>query len=230
MKRKFTQSEVDFIKTNYQLMTCTEMAKKLNRPLTSVYTRMYAEGLKKNTYNRYSKTEDTFIKANYTTLSDEEIGKKLNRTKQAITGRRKLLRLIKTPEMIQRKMTYKKGNIPHNAHKDGTITSRTESSGIEYLHMKVPGRRKMMMLHVYLWEQEHGQIPKTHVIVFKDGNQLNCVIENLKCITRAEHLKRNKQKSLDLENIIKDNPELLKLHQVTKKLKRKINKLKKSKK
>ena len=34
----------------------------------------------------------------------------------------------------------------------------------------------------YVWEQHHGEIPKTHFVVCADGNERNCDISNLRCI------------------------------------------------
>lgn len=229
MRKYFTKEEVDYIKSNYKEMTAPELAEKLNRGVSSIYTKIYNLGLKKTSFERYSKQEDDFIKKHYANLSDKAIAQQLGRTKQGITARRKLLMLAKTEDMIQRKSTFQKGHIPHNAYPDGTITSRMDSSGIEYLYIKVPGHRKMVMLHIYLWEQQHGKVSSGHIIVFKDGNQANCTIKNLECITRNEHLERNMQSFFAINEAIKDNPELERLYNATKQLKRKIINYKKSK-
>lgn len=39
--------------------------------------------------------------------------------------------------------------------------------------------------HRYVWEQEHGEIPENKVILFKDGNTLDCRIENLFVVDRV---------------------------------------------
>lgn len=46
--------------------------------------------------------------------------------------------------------------------------------------------------HVLNWEQAHGRaLPDGHVLVFRDGNRRNTVVENLELITRAENMRRN---------------------------------------
>ena len=48
-----------------------------------------------------------------------------------------------------------------------------------------------MPLHVKIYQDAYGPIPKNHIIVFKDRNTLNVTLENLECITRQENMQRN---------------------------------------
>ena len=45
--------------------------------------------------------------------------------------------------------------------------------------------------HRYLWEQAHGTIPKGYNIIFKNGNTLNCCLENLVCVSNEELMQKN---------------------------------------
>lgn len=99
-----------------------------------------------------------------------------------------------TKEGIERTVAtrFKKGGLPHNSVgvKDGDISIRKDTSGSVYKWIRVSlGYWKMYP--VYLWEQTHGEIPPGHIVVFKDKNSLNTVIENLECITREELMLRN---------------------------------------
>lgn len=47
------------------------------------------------------------------------------------------------------------------------------------------------MYNRYLWEQHKGPIPPKHLVVFKDGNRANCVIENLELLSMADNARRN---------------------------------------
>ena len=47
-----------------------------------------------------------------------------------------------------------------------------------------------------LWENQHGKIPENHILIFLDGNRLNCSIENLKLVSRSELLILNRRKLL----------------------------------
>lgn len=88
------------------------------------------------------------------------------------------------------KTQFKKGARPVTAHAPGTIFPIKDSKGKEYLFISMEGR-SYMPYHVYLWIEVHGPVPKGCVIRFKDGNQFNCVLENLLCLTRSENMKMN---------------------------------------
>lgn len=102
-----------------------------------------------------------------------------------------------SPEMIERtKATrFKKGQLPHNAigFKDGDIVTRCyhkDRNAPPYKWIRI-GKGKWEMYHVHLWKQYNGPVPDGHIIIFKDKNTMNVVIENLECITKAENMTRN---------------------------------------
>jgi hypothetical protein len=87
---------------------------------------------------------------------------------------------------------FKKGNIPHNTRKegDGAISIRN-TKGIPYKWVRLE-MGKWRQLHTHTWEQANGQkLSKGYIIVFKDGDSMNCAIENLEMISCAENMNRN---------------------------------------
>ena len=76
---------------------------------------------------------------------------------------------------------------------------------------KLPGDRnyKRRRLHRYKWQILKGEIPAGYEIHHKDENPLNNDIDNLECITKAEHLNKHKlsisesQKQKATENLLK---------------------------
>lgn len=89
------------------------------------------------------------------------------------------------------KTQFSKGNKPHNTKKNGFISIRTDKrTGYITLYIRIK-LCKWIPYHRYLWEKKHGPVPKNHVIIFKDGNTLNCKLSNLKCITKQENMIRN---------------------------------------
>jgi hypothetical protein len=125
-------------------------------------------------------------------------------------------------EMIERtkETRFKKGMLPHNAvgFKDGDISVRhshkqRNSPPYKWIRIKL-GHWKMY--HVHIWEQENGPTPKGSVIVFKDKNTMNTIIENLECITLEENMLRN--------SIQRYPEEIKKTIQVISLITRKINK------
>jgi hypothetical protein len=86
---------------------------------------------------------------------------------------------------------FKKGNRPHQWKPIGH--ERITDEG--YLQRKVAdtgeSRRDYVNVHWLLWIEHYGEIPPGMLIVFKDRNPKNIVIENLECISRSENLRRN---------------------------------------
>ncbi|WP_302372909.1 HNH endonuclease signature motif containing protein [Enterococcus asini] len=77
------------------------------------------------------------------------------------------------------------------------IGSETVFRGV--IHIKTK-RGKWEPKHRWLWEQECGPIPDKHIVVFRDGDKNNVVIENLMLVTRHELAILNKKKMLDVPN------------------------------
>ena len=59
-----------------------------------------------------------------------------------------------------------------------------------YVYIKVSDDAKMVMKHRWVWEQAHGPIPKGYNIMFRDGNRLNCSLDNLELVSRGEAARR----------------------------------------
>lgn len=93
--------------------------------------------------------------------------------------------------------------LPYNTLRKGTVVKRksTHRKGknkgkVEwnyYINIDWRGNRKPNNLYKkYLWELHNQKdLPKGYVVVTKDGNPDNLVIENLMLISRAELLRRN---------------------------------------
>lgn len=90
---------------------------------------------------------------------------------------------------------FKKGNLPHNTKPIGY--ERLSKDG--YIEVKVrmrpsPGNNNFVTKHRLVWEKVNGPIPKGYNIQFKDGNKLNCSIDNLFLVSKAENLEMTRQK------------------------------------
>ena len=105
--------------------------------------------------------------------------------------------------MKANKTSFKKGNIPQNIKKVGSISTRKDKSGTTYMHIKNAKTNRWQMLHVYIWESKHGKIPKSHCVIFKDKNTLNTRLDNLMLISRAE-LARLNQKYSNIDKSLKE--------------------------
>lgn len=62
-----------------------------------------------------------------------------------------------------------------------------------YVEVKVRDGKKQNnfeLKHRLIWEKHNGKISKGNNIQFKDGNRLNCKIDNLYMISRAEQVSK----------------------------------------
>lgn len=91
------------------------------------------------------------------------------------------------------KTSFKTGLVPHNIQEIGKIVKRKDNKGRMYARIKVAEPNVWQMLHVYLWEQHHGAIPKGFCVIFKDKNTENISLENLMLVSRNELVRLNQK-------------------------------------
>lgn len=176
--------------------------------------------LAKQVQIRWCKEDIQYLIDNYQTKGDKELAidlNKLKRTFRVINGK-KVYRIFKKKH-IEKKMNLlglkrsideynaiRKRNIQtglthawskdknvytlgiKEVAKDGTIRA-WKHYGRMLKHIKVDGTFKHY--HRFLWEQAFGPVPKGYNVIFKDGDSMNCVLENLECITDREIQLRN---------------------------------------
>lgn len=203
-KTTFTPEEDKFISENYLKMPIKTLGAAIGRSFTGVMGRLEAMGLEIPKEIREERKYRGMYRKGSTPANK---GKK----QTEYMSSEQIARTAKT--------RFKKGNIPNNTLYDGAISIRLDHIGRygmrarPYYWIRIsPG--KWQMLHYYLWEQQHGKVPTSYCLWFIDGNSMNCTLENIECISRAENLARNQIASKKL-------PEEL---QKTKKLLNKLNK------
>jgi hypothetical protein len=196
----------------------------------------------------FTPEEDEIIKQNYLDLPVKRIGQMIGRSFTGITSRLNQLGLIipdnlkaerkakgmfrkgqeppnkgkkMSPELYEKvKHTFfQKNHIPSNALPEGSEVERKDKSGRSYWMIKIPGNRKLIHKHVWIWQTQYGKVPKSHNIIFKNGNSLDCRLENLECISDGQLLKRNSMYNYP--------EELVRAIQLKSAIKRKINRLNK---
>ena len=109
---------------------------------------------------------------------------------------------------------FKRGNKPHNTKPVGTINVRADTQGRLYQYIKIKDCQ-WELLQRHVWTQANGEIPPGSVVIFLDGNYLNCELNNLQVISRRENMARN--------TIQRYPAELQEVMKLTSKLKRKTN-------
>ena len=91
---------------------------------------------------------------------------------------------------------FKKGNTPRNHKPVGTIIIRADG----YSQTKIAEPNKWQLTHHLTWEKAGNEPPKhPQVLRFKDGNQLNCTIENLELSSKVEMMAKNSVQTLPKE-------------------------------
>lgn len=96
---------------------------------------------------------------------------------------------IKKGEHRSEETQFKKGQQPHNHKPVGSITSRkNHHRGNYYYYIKVAEPNKWELLHRWMWEQVHGEIPKGYNIIFKNNNPEDCTIDNLAIVSKQQHI------------------------------------------
>ena len=155
-------------------------------------------------------SELRFVEANYMQMTDAEIAEKLDRTPKSVEGFRMRNGLVK-PKLWAyykkghrpwnkgkryiaggraKETQFKDGHLPHNTKHDYAISLRKDKSGRTYKYIRLaPG--KWIPLHRHIWKTVNGEIPPGKIIVFKNSDTMDCRIENLEMISRAENVRRN---------------------------------------
>jgi hypothetical protein len=85
--------------------------------------------------------------------------------------------------------SFKKGQKPRNMKPVGS--TRIGADGFVEVKVKGEGQRKWLHAHRVLWVDHFGEIPKGHVVSFKDGDKRNISIDNLELISRAQLMREN---------------------------------------
>lgn len=111
-----------------------------------------------------------------------------------------------SPETVEkvRQTAFKKGNRPPNEMPVGTEIVNKYSDGYRIRKVSMKGRQneRWKFVHRLVWEEHNGPIPEGGCIVFRDGDKMNCDIENLALLTHGELSVMNKR------GYFSDNPEV----------------------
>lgn len=210
-KYHFTDEMIEEIKELYPNTLAEDLAKRYKCSVSAIYNQAQKLGLKK--------TKEFVADTSRKHSSRPDHGGRKTRFKKGQTPPNKGKKQTEymSGEAIKRtKATrFKKGNIPHNHKPIGH--ERITKDG--YVEVKVRDGKKQKnfeLKHRLVWEQHNGPIPESHNIQFKDGNKLNCKIENLYMISRADQV--------STENSYHRYPnELKKAIRLTNKLNKQIN-------
>ncbi len=203
VRKIWTDKETETMSECYADTPTPTLAEWFDRSILSVYQKAALMGLNKSEAFIKSEASGRWSAANYNQKGKAHQFKK----GQTPPNKGKKQNEYMTAEAIERSANtrYKKGNMPHNsyAQESGVIVERKDKRGVAYKMIKL-AHAKWLHLHVHLWQQANGIVPKGMLVVFKDGNTMNCTLENLELIDRAENMRRNSHINLpaDVQGVI----------------------------
>lgn len=185
-KKRWTEADLAVLRTMYPHQLTSDVAKALGRSEKSCYFQAHLLNIHKT---------EAFYRAwpqGHATPEPNEQQKR-NFFKGGFVPWNKGLKGI---SFGGKATQFKPGNMPQNWLPVGSYRV-IHGSILEIKWRDCPGHNHMRWKPVsrLVWEAYHGLVPKGSIVVFKPGTQTVEVekirIENLECITRAEHACRN---------------------------------------
>ncbi len=202
---RYTQSMIEIVRSMYSDHRAKEIAQLLGVSMVVVYRIAVKHGIKKPKTWRTDPRSGVFQK-----------GVRQSPGTEFKKGQRAHNKGMKVEPHVYDKMSrtfFPKGHKPFNYKPIGTITIRRDSTGIPYQFIKIT-ENYWELLHRKIWMDAHGSIPRHLIVTFKDGNSMNCNLDNLKLISKRENLQRN-----SIANIPEHLREVVKLkNKLTKKI------------
>lgn len=176
-KRFWTAEEEGLLREWYSSteIFVADMAKKLGRPISSVYTKARALRLER----------PLEIRSIGGKIGSQRAEVKAHQfTKGHIPANKGKKMTAETYSKVSRTM-FSKGHTPWNHHEVGS--ERVNKDG--YIEVKVAEPNKWKAKHRLIWEELHGPIKKGYNVQFRDGNPKNVAPENLYLISRQEQMR-----------------------------------------
>lgn len=175
--RRWTEEEKDILRTLYAdpAVWPKDIAARLGRSLAQIYCMAQILGVKAPMERIRDASR---IGANH------ELSK-ATRFKKGHVPATKGKKLSPEQYASAMRTAFKKGHVPHNHMEIGS--ERINGDG--YREVKVAEPNKWRAKHRIVWEQHHGPIPPGYNIQFRNHDKLDCRIENLYMISRAEQMR-----------------------------------------
>lgn len=238
-KTIWRNDQVLFLESSWQQMTAQQLADALGLKRTTVRTKLYEMGLKKIEMEYWTPEQITCLKRNYRTLGDTELAEIFNRRwakqkgwhKKHIEKKRKQMGLRRTKREIAyiRRRNIEKGRFkdcPLKRWKLETAAAEREvriwrfNDGFR-AYIKIRG--KFIPYAPWYYREHIGPVPRGYIVRVKNGDQTNICKENLELVTRGQNgpmnsrqsleYKREKQKSILRQQIIRNEKQIIRLEQ-----------------
>ena len=174
MKGKWTQEEIEILSRLYPNHYAREIAGILGRGISSIHCKARTLGIESS--------REKIQRAGYeVSKSPSSIASRFQKGHHPSNKGKKV-----SPEIYAKMQPtmFKKGQNPVN-HRD-VGSERVNVDG--YIEIKVAEPNRWRLKHRVIWEQVNGAIPKGFNVQFKNHNPLDCRLDNLYLISKAEQM------------------------------------------
>ena len=163
---------------------------KLNKSICAIAH--LCQGVKKDYCTHYTTEMENFIKEQVAIPNNtwkpitKAFNEKFNTNVRWEALKRKASSLgVKTETNRDENYTFH----PKVRNQIGKEVVHKKRDGEQYIVVKVANKFKgdkanWKLKHYVVWEEHFGKVPKDSVIIFLDGNTLNCDINNLRCVSK----------------------------------------------
>ena len=177
-REPWTERQLAYLRKHYADMRAEDIAKRVRHTTGSVWRTASKLGLKKS---------PEFL-AQWGHLVASTEGARANRFAKGHEPANKGKRIdeFMSQDGIRRssRTRFKAGHRPHNQRDIGSECVH----GDGYVYLRIASG--CVPKHRYVWEQANGEVPEGYVVAFRDGNRLNCSLDNLYLLSREDNARR----------------------------------------
>lgn len=197
----FTEEQRKFIRENAKLYYFRkDLADALNEKFNSDITpSQIKDFLKRNKlklkqpYHEWTEEEVNFLKEALKKHSKKEAIVLFNNKFSEKITLAQLKRLQTKYNITAQNNGRLKKNHSLNQSPIGTETIWTQGN-YKYIGIKIKEPSVWVHKHIYVWEKEYGTLPDSQVVIFLDGNTLNCELDNLMAIDKRINVIMNRNR------------------------------------
>lgn len=128
----------------------------------------------------YTDKQVEFLIANYKGISTKKLTELVNIEFNSNFTERQILNFKNRRKL---KSGFNRNNWSPSHKPVGSETTIADG----YIKVKIAEPNQWEHKHRLVWERANGQIPEKHSVIFLDGNQKNCVLENLALVDANTH-------------------------------------------